>query len=554
MLGAFEQGIRNGLIWPIAPPDEPAPAEVEESLDLPTIKDSDDLDRFLRDRLNIKLPNCRCCQGHSTPHQAFHDAFFAVHPISVWKGSRGFGGKTFTLSALALSEALLLRADVNILGGSGEQSKRVVETMAGLWELPTAPRKALLSEPGAQKQKLTWGNRIVALMASQTSVRGPHPQRLRLDEVDEMKLAILDSALGQPMSKGWIQFQVVMSSTHQYPDGTMSEILKRAAAKGQPVYEWCYRENLEPHGWLSLAEVERKKAVLTTAMWETEIELQEPTSEGRAIDTAKVEDAFKANLPILEAPVQGAVYAHGADWAKKKNHTVVVTIRRDVKPMRVVAVKRTNKEPWPAMAGYLDGRVDAYGGTSTHDNTGIGQVVHDLLTHPSEPFNMVGRQRADLLSEYIAAVEKGDLVWPRADGQDTTEEGRALQAAYSEHKYATREDVYKGSKDGSTKHHLPDTISAAALAWRAASQAPAASSVKPPDPSGTPHLQALAAKLANRRAARDQSANQQPAPEAPALAQVGARRKWRRPANGPEGEAGGVQTGEGGDPPRKVEP
>lgn len=70
-------------------------------------------------------------------------------------------------------------------------------------------------------------------------------------------------------------------------------------------------------------------------------ELKRPVS---SIDTAKVEDAFKADLPILEAPVQGAVYAHGADWAKKKNHTVVVTIRRDVKPMRVVAVKRTNKE------------------------------------------------------------------------------------------------------------------------------------------------------------------------------------------------------------------
>lgn len=530
MLGAFEHAIRNGLCWPIAPPDEVGQQE-DAGLDLPTIHDGDDLDRFLRDRLNVKLPNCKCCQGHSTPHEAFHDAFFARHPISIWKGSRGFGGKTFTLSTLALAEAVLLRADVNILGGSGEQSKRVVETVGGLWELPTAPRKALLSEPGAQKQKLIWGNRIVALMASQTSVRGPHPQRLRLDEVDEMKLAILDSALGQPMSKGWIQFQVVMSSTHQYADGTMSEVLKRAAAKGQPVYEWCYRENLEPHGWLSLAEVERKRAVLTTAMWETEIELQEPSSEGRAIDPLKVDDAFRADLPIFEAPDATALYAHGADWAKKKNHTVVVTIKKNVRPMQVVAVKRTNKEPWPAMAGYLNERMEAYGGTSTHDNTGIGQVVHDMLEHASEAFNMVGRARADLLSEYIAAVEKGDLVWPKADKADTSEEARALQAAYSEHKYATRDDVYRGSKDGSTKHHLPDTISAAALAYRAASSAVAASSVKPPDPSGTPHLQQLAAKLAQRRTrAEAKTGSQAVVEDHQAPVQLGPRKKYRRPA------------------------
>lgn len=522
---ALEQGIRNGLIWTIAPPEVERPTAADgDGLNIPTVKDGDDLDRFLRDRLQVVLPNRKCCQGHSTPHDAFHDAFFARSPISVWKASRGFGGKSFTLSTLGVAEAILLRADVNVLGGSGTQSKRVTESMGKLWEVPTAPRGALISEPGGQKQKLIWGNSIVALMASQASVRGPHPQRLRMDEVDEMKLSILDSALGQPMSKGWVLSQVVLSSTHQYPDGTMAEMLRRAGALGWPVWEWCYRENLEPHGWLSLAEVERKKAVLTTAMWDTEIELQEPSAEGRAIDQEKCREAFRDDVQ-LEDPVDGGKYATGADWAKKKNHTVIVTIRRDVRPMRVVAVKRTNKEPWPAMAGYLDQRVAAYGGTSTHDNTGIGQVVHDLLTHASEPFNMVGRQRADLLTEYIAAIEKGDLVWPEDDSDP------ALAAARSEHKYATREDVYKGSKDGSTKHHLPDTISAGALAWRAASQVEGASAVNPVDPKATVHLERLK-QLAARRRGEGQPADPEPeAPEPPR--QEGARRGWRRPGTEP---------------------
>jgi hypothetical protein len=122
---------------------------------------------------------------------------------------------------------------------------------------------------------------------------------------------------------------------------------------------------------------------------------------------------------IIEGPDPEGKYGTGTDWAKKVNHTVVVTIRKDVRPMRVVAVKRTQKEPWPSMAGHLDQRVKVYGGTSTHDNTGVGQVVHDLLHHPSDPFNMVGRDRADLLSEYIAAIEKGDLVWPESRGTRT---------------------------------------------------------------------------------------------------------------------------------------
>lgn len=519
-LTAHERGVRE-LLWSLVPPSEVA-RHGDEGPQLPAITDDDDLDKFLRDYFNVTLPHVKCCASHSTPWDAFHDAYFARHPISVWKASRGMGGKSFTLSALAVTEALTLRADVNILGGSGEQSKRVLESIGKLWEAPSAPRSALLNEPGSQKQRLVWGNRIVALMASQASVRGPHPQRLRLDETDEMKLSILDSALGQPMSKGWILSQVVLSSTHQYPDGTMTEILKRAAAKEWPVFEWCFRENLEPHGWLSMAEVERKRAILTAAMWETEIELQEPSSEGRAIDTDAVKVAFRREA-ALEAPVDGAVYGTGADWAKKVNHTVIVTIRKDVRPMRVVAVKRTQREPWPAMAGYLDARIAAYGGTSTHDNTGLGQVVHDLLRHDSEPFNMVGRDRADLLSEYIAAIEKGDLVWPEDDSDP------ALAAARSEHIYATREDVYRGSKDGSSTAHLPDTISAGALAWRAAAQSTAASAVKPPTPGQTDHLERLRQLTARRRHASVGAAlPSSPEPPSPPIPPTGRPRRWRR--------------------------
>lgn len=39
--------------------------------------------------------------------------------------SRAFGGKTFSLSLLALTEALILPVDVTVLGGSGQQSARV---------------------------------------------------------------------------------------------------------------------------------------------------------------------------------------------------------------------------------------------------------------------------------------------------------------------------------------------------------------------------------------------------------------------------------------------
>lgn len=487
----------NRAMWHLVPPTaaDAATEPTGDDVQLLAVTNDDELDQALRDYLGIKLPNLKCCERHATPWQALHDAFFARAPISVWKGSRGMAGKTHTLAALSMAEALFLRADVNILGGSGVQSQRVLESMGRMWDHPGAPRNCLRgSEPSSVVQKMVWGNSIKALMASQKSVRGPHPQRLRLDEVDEMKIPILDAALGQPMSKGWILSHVVLSSTHQYPDGTFTEVLRRAKTQGWPFYEWCYRETLEPHGWLSMYEVERKRAILTKAMWDTEIEGQEPSSEGRAFDTPKIEAAFQPidqivegtkELTIIEAPVEGAKYGTGGDWAKKKNWTVIVTMRHDVKPAKVVCIRRTQKRPWPDMVKDLDDQAKAYGGTVCHDNTGLGQVVHDLITVGSEPFDMIGRQRAELLSEYIASVEKGEVVWPRNEQLSTP-----LEAAYSEHKYATRDDIYKGGKDSSTKFHLPDTISAAALAWRACGGVEAGSVVKQPDEKDHPHLQA----------------------------------------------------------------
>jgi hypothetical protein len=453
---------------------------------LPVIRTSKDLDRFLLDYFGVRLPSVRVCPEHSTPHAAFHAAYFAKHPISVWKASRGLGGKSFTLSLLGLVEALTLRADVNVLGGSGEQSQRILESMTKLWAAPAAPRQFLKNDPGTRKTVLTFGNTIKALMASQTSVRGPHPQRLRLDEADEMKLKILDSALGQPMSRGDVLSQTVISSTHQYPDGTMSEVLKRAAAKDWPVFEWCYHETKEPHGWASLFEIARLKSVITDLMWRTEYELQEPSGENRAIDQDAVAAMFLKALELEAGPAPDAEYAHGADWARKTNRTVVLTVRKPAEvdesdddepeavppkrePLKIAALTVAQKQPWPTMVGHLERHVRTFGGPAIHDGTGIGDVVAGYLNVEAEAFLMVGKARADLLTEYIHGIEHGEIVCPDDGSKET-------QILKKEHKFATFDDLYGAG-------HLPDTISAGALAYRAARTATGGSgAMKDPEP------------------------------------------------------------------------
>jgi hypothetical protein len=478
--------------------------------DIPRPKNDDELHAAVKKYFGVDIPRRQMCEHHTAPFDAFADAFFARHTVSVWKASRGFGGKSLTLALLSLSEATFLGAQVNLLGGSGEQSERVLNYMNGeeladcLWGAPQAPRHLIMGgeDDGLQKRvtKLSNGGNIKALMASTRSVRGPHPQRLRLDEADEMDLNIFDSALGQPMARYGIREQVVASSTHHYSNGTMTEILKRASTTNPDwgVFEWCYKENLVSNGgWLDDEEVGRKRRTVTVHMWDTEYENQEPNPEGRAIDVDKCKAAFHISLGVfkgdaherivIEAPYRGkepepfcfrckhpydigdtqsefcelcnarrhltkpGIYATGTDWAKKKDWTIIDTIRIDVTPAYTVAWERTGRLDWPAMTDRMIERVKLYKGGSAHDATGIGDVLGDYITVASDGIIMVGYTRYELLSHYINAIERGRLISPM------------IKHKFDEHRLASVEDVYKSGD----KYHLPDSMAAGALAWKA---------------------------------------------------------------------------------------
>jgi len=434
--------------------------------DLP-LQTEAELRLFVRHAFGVTIPDTQVCEHHTTPWRAFADAFFARSPVSVWKASRGFGGKSYLLSLLTVVEAAALKADVSILGGSGEQSKRVLDHMRAFWAYEAAP-KQLLAGDVAREMRFAWGNRVTALMASQASVRGPHPQRLRLDEVDEMRLDILDAALGQPMSRRGIPSQVVMSSTHQYADGTMSEILRRAAADGWPVYEWCWRETSNPtDGWLTLEEVERKRAMIPVEMWRTEFDLQEPAPDNRAIDPTAVDKMFQTSLGSfggssgeivrIEERVPEGRYIVAADWARKVDFTEIGVIRIDVKPARLVWFWKGRREPWPRMVARFDRVASAYGvdarrssrnavAAAYHDGTGLGDVVDQYMETSATPVLMVGRQRKDMFSNVIAAIEGGEIVAPM------------IKSLYKELKYVSVDDVYGAG-------HPPDGLAMLAVAW-----------------------------------------------------------------------------------------
>lgn len=443
----------RGMTMTVLPPAE------QEAPSLPAIEREQELKDYLWQKFGVKIPEVRVCANHVAPWEVFRAAYFATRPVIVVKGSRGLAGKTFTLGLLGLTEALTLGADVTILGGSGAQSARVHAAMNKLWASPNAPREEVVGEPGVMKTRFRRGNEIEALTASQRSVRGPHPQRLRLDEVDEMDWKIFEAATGQTMAARGILPQTTIGSTHQHPRGTFSKVIKLAQEKGWWVTEWCYRETMEPHGWLLRSEVNRKRDEMTKGMWDTEVELQEPSAEGLAIDPDLVEKMFDARLGqdagVLgrdveyETPSPRGAYATGGDWGKFGHHTCTATLRTDTRPMWFMAFYRDRRRPYHLMVPVFNARMKRFPGTGAHDAHGVGNVIDEMMESETEPYTAwAGAARRALFTEYIAAIERGDVMAPRSE---------PWRAA---HRYVTNDDLYA---DG----HPPDEFVACALAYRA---------------------------------------------------------------------------------------
>lgn len=431
--------------------------------DQSTPRTNDELADLVFRWFGVRFPDTAVCPGHVSPWSVFCGAYFARDPVIVAKASRLFGGKSFLLATLGLTEALTLGVDVDVLGGSGTQSKRVVRYMRDHIHSSTAPTGIMPQDMLSGETTLPNGAIVRPMMASQTSIRGSHATRLRLDEADEIKPDLYDASTGITYAKGRIKAQKLVASTHHHADGTMTKVLREAAEKGHACFEWCYKETHEDNGgWLAQSEIDRKRDEMTASVWAAEVELQEPEPEGRAIVTEKVDAMFDRSLGEAEGrdgealefepPARGAKYITGVDWAKHRDFTTIVTFRDDVTPIRLVAFLRVHRKPWTELIAAANDRGRRYGPgpghRAAHDATGMN-VAGDYLSTLFQDLSLTGKPRHIMLSTYVRAIEHDTFRCPM------------VRSMYSEHKYCRNDDLWTTARTG----HLPDTVSAAGTAF-----------------------------------------------------------------------------------------
>lgn len=465
---------------------------------IPEPEDKVQLAVMLYHYFGLRYPMKAVCPGHVAPFDALAEAYFSESPVLIWHASRGLAGKTTMLAGLSLME-LVTGYDVSLLGGSQEQSLRTHRITTAAWDHeeavfddgecaqcvvtfvtsgedvcyacgrplnrerkklqgPNAPRDLLKGEPLATKTEMRYGNIMVALAASPKSVRGPHPQRLRMDEADEMDLELVDAAMGQTMETDSDRPpQTIFASTHQHPSGTMTELFKRAAERGWPVREWCYKETLldpdNPGSWLIGRNIAAKRSEVTDYMWRVEYDLETPETGGALfnkdqlrtlfLDGAEVDDKLNQEYVFAEYDEYGD-YVTAADWGKT-DLTVIVTVRYDVEPPELVYWLRLFRALWPVSAARFCEAVERYDSKAIHDATGIGDLMKDQLTVEAVHYIMTGIHRSHLWMEYENAVAAEQLKWPR------------LKSIIGMHTHVQRNDLYGSG-------HPPDEIVALSLA------------------------------------------------------------------------------------------
>jgi hypothetical protein len=263
-------------------------------------KDAEELLDFVQIFWGIRIPRARVCPEHSPPAEYIVAAFFEEVQDCICWANRG-GGKTFNGALVTWLDSLFKpHCGTRILGGSGEQSLKMYGHMK---KLITPPFQHLVEgETLRTRTHLVNGSDIEILTASMKSVRGPHTQKLKLDEIDEFEDQIYEAALLIPQSAHEIQAGVHIYSTMHKAYGLMNRLVTEAAESGFRVFKWCIVDTLQKcegrdcggcelwedcegrarqaDGYFSIEDAISHKRKVSRQTWESEMLCKMPSLEG----------------------------------------------------------------------------------------------------------------------------------------------------------------------------------------------------------------------------------------------------------------------------------
>jgi len=225
-------------------------------------KNDDELHRFIRIALGFDIPRKVITLGHRSPFEFVADLFFERAKTALGFANRT-GGKTCNIAILNFLDMLFKPGcEIANAGATRDQAKRCFTYFLAFLDLEWFKE---FTSRYAQKTGKKFVTKMIQeetlfatkakqqiITATDKGVRGPHPHKARMDEVDEIEWSILQTGISMARSdprnirgRKRILGQNAFTSTRQKARGSMQRLLDEAPTRGIAVYQWNVWEVLE---------------------------------------------------------------------------------------------------------------------------------------------------------------------------------------------------------------------------------------------------------------------------------------------------------------------
>lgn len=218
-------------------------------------KTDDELEEFVELFYGVRFPKKVMTPGHKSPWQFMCDLFFERVKAALGFANRT-GGKTYLIAVLNHLDMLFKwKCDVTSAGAVKDQAQRCYGYYTELNELPgfqefakrfaRVTGRRFVENSTQQRTELGNGAKLETITGSEKGFRGPHPNKNRIDEIDELEWDVLQTGLSMSQTTNGIRGQDVFTSTRQREHGSMDRMIEEADKRNVKVYEWNIWDTLE---------------------------------------------------------------------------------------------------------------------------------------------------------------------------------------------------------------------------------------------------------------------------------------------------------------------
>lgn len=157
------------------------------------------------------------------------------------------GGKTMDFAILAVLDSLANdNCESANLGAIQAQAQRCYRYIKGFMDASSVVRSFVKGKTTISRSAFLNNSTVEVLTATLTGVNSPHPQKLKMDEVELIPWIILQEAFSMVQSKHNVKGVTVLGSTRKFANGPMQKLVDGGGPKNIKLFEWCIWEVVEP--------------------------------------------------------------------------------------------------------------------------------------------------------------------------------------------------------------------------------------------------------------------------------------------------------------------